>query len=152
VGLSVGYTDARNATTIASDGNNVVANGEQINPYAAPWVIVPTAQYTFPIAADYSGYMRLDDSYHSRNPGPYNPTTNTASPTYNAYFVPNPAYNQLNAHLGMVWGGWDASVYALNALNSHPFLFNNALNIFTFYGAAFTLQPLTIGATVEYHW
>ncbi len=119
IGLSIGYTDARNATTIVSAGNNVVANGEQINPYAAPWIIVPTAQYTFPIAADYSGYMRLDDSYHSRNPGPYNPTTNTASPTYNAFFVPNPAYNQLNLHVGMVWGGWDASVYALNALE-HP--------------------------------
>jgi iron complex outermembrane recepter protein len=152
IGLSIGYTDARNATTIASAGNNVVANGEQINPYSAPWIIVPTAQYTFPISADYSGYMRLDDSYHSKNPGPYNPTTNTSSPTYNPYFVPNPAYNQLNMHVGMVWGGWDASVYALNALNNHPLLFNNALNIFTFYGAAFTLQPLTIGATVEYHW
>ena len=152
VGLSVGYTNARNATTIVSGGNNVVANGQQINPLAAPWILVPTVEYTFPIAADYNGYARLDDTYHSKNPGPYNPTTNTASPTYNAYFVPNPAYNQLNMHLGTTWHGWDASVYALNALNSHPLLFNSALGPFTFYGATFTLQPRTIGATVEYHW
>jgi len=34
-------------------------------------------------------------------------------------------------------------VYALNVLNSHPLLFNAALQPFTFYGATFTLQPLT---------
>ena len=152
VGLGIGYTNARNATTIVSGGNNVVASGQQINPLAAPWIITPTVEYTFPISGDHSGYARLDDSYHSKNPGPYNPTTDTSSPTYNAYFVPNPAYNQLNTHVGMTWDGWDVSVYALNALNSHPLLFNSALNPFTFYGATFTLQPRTIGATVEYHW
>jgi iron complex outermembrane receptor protein len=152
VGLSVGYTDARNATTIVSGGNNVVADGQQINPYAAPWIVVPTVQYTFPIATGHDGYLRLDDNYHSKNPGPYNPTTNTSSPTYNAFFIPNPGYNQLNLHVGMTWSGWDASVYALNVLNSHPLLYNSALNPFTFYGATFTLQPLTIGATVMYHW
>jgi iron complex outermembrane recepter protein len=152
VGLAMGYTNARNATTIVSAGNNVVADGQQINPYAAPWIISPTAEYTFPIAAGHKGYLRLDDTYHSKNPGPYNPTTNTASPTYNAYFIPNPSYNQLNVHLGMTWEGWDASVYALNALNSHPLLFNNAIQPFTFYGNTWTLQPLTIGATLMYHW
>jgi len=45
-------------------------------------------------------------------------------------------------------------VYALNALNKHPLLllYNNALNPFTFYGATFTLQPLTIGMAATYHW
>lgn len=152
VGLAMGYTNARNATTIVSAGNNVVADGQQINPYAAPWIIAPTAEYTFPIAEGHKGYLRLDDTYHSKNPGPYNPTTNTASPTYNAYFIPNPSYNQLNIHLGMMWGSWDAAVYALNALNSHPLLFNNAIQPFTFYGNTWTLQPLTIGGTVTYHW
>ena len=152
VGLSMGYTDARDSTTIVSGGNNVVANGEQINPYSAPWIIVPTLEYNFPIAPGHDGYARMDDTYHSKNPGPYNPTTDTASPTYNPYLIPNPGYNQLNMHVGMTWSGWDASVYALNAFNSHPLLYNNALQPFTFYGSAFTLQPLTIGVTVMYHW
>jgi iron complex outermembrane receptor protein len=152
VGLSVGYTNARNATTIVSGGNNVVADGQQINNFAAPWTIVPTAEYTFPIAAGRKGYARVDDTYHSKNPGPYNPTTNTASPSYNPYFIPNPSYNQLNVHVGMTWSGWDTSVYALNALNSHPLLFNAATQPFTFYGSAFTLQPLTIGVAATYHW
>jgi iron complex outermembrane recepter protein len=152
VGLNMGYTNARNATTIVSGGNNVVANGEQVNPYAAPWIIVPTAEYDFPIADGNNGYMRVDDTFHSKNPGPYNPTTNTASPTYNAYFIPNPSYNQLNAHVGMTLSEWDVSVYALNALNTHPILYSNALEPFTFYGAAFTLQPLTVGIAATYHW
>ena len=152
IGLSMGYTNARNATTIVSGGNNVVADGQQVNPYSAPWIVVPTAEYTFPIAAGHKGYVRLDDTFHSKNPGPYNPTTNTASPTFNAYFIPNPSYNQLNIHLGMTWSNWDTSVYALNTLNSHPLLFNSAQQPFTFYGSAFTLQPLTIGVTAMYHW
>ncbi len=56
VGLSVGYTDARNATTITSGGNNVVADGQQINNFASPWIVVPTLEYTFPIA---TGHERL---------------------------------------------------------------------------------------------
>jgi hypothetical protein len=52
----------------------------------------------------------------------------------------------------MTWADWDASVYALNVLNSHPLLFNAALQPFTFYGATFTLQPLTIGMAAAYHW
>ena len=152
LGLSIGYTNARNATTIVSGGNKLVANGEQVNPYAAPWIIVATAEYNFPIMEGHKGYVRVDDTFHSKNPGPYSPTTNTSSPTYNAYFIPSPSYNQLNMHIGMTRGEWDASVYALNVLNSHPLLFNAALQPFTFYGATFTLQPLTIGMAATYHW
>jgi iron complex outermembrane recepter protein len=150
--LAMGYTDAKNATTITSGGNAVVANGEQINPYSAPWIVVPGAEYDFTLAGDHKGYLRLNDTFHSKNPGPYQPTTDTSSPTYNAYLIPNPSYNQLDIHLGTTWSGWDVSVYALNVLNSHPVLYNNQLQPFVFYGDAFTLRPLTIGVTSEYRW
>jgi hypothetical protein len=55
-------------------------------------------------------------------------------------------------HVGMTWSGWDLSLYALNVGNNLPMLYNNALNIFTFYGATFTLQPRTLGVTAMYHW
>jgi iron complex outermembrane receptor protein len=152
VGLSVGYTNARNATTIVSGGNNVVADGQQINPNAAPWMIIPTAEYSVNFAPEHKGYLRTDYTYHSKNPGPYNPTRDTASPTYNAYFIPNPSYGQLNIRVGTTWRGWDASVYALNALNAVPLLYSNARQPFIFYGAAFTLPPRTIGGTLTYHW
>ena len=152
LGLSVGYTNARDATTIISGGNPVIAKGEQINPYSAPWIVVPTAEYNFKIADGHKGYLRLQDTYHSKNPGPYNPNTNPANPAYIAYFIPNPSYNQLDLHLGTTWSGWDASVYALNALNSHPLLYNQSQDPSTFVGSAFTLRPLTIGITTMYHW
>jgi iron complex outermembrane receptor protein len=151
-GLTMGYTNARDATTIISGGNAVVANGEQINPYAAPWIVVPTAEYNFAIADGHKGYVRVEDAFHSKNPGPYNPTTDTSSPTFNSFFIPNPAYSQLDIHVGTTWNGWDVSVYALNALNSLPLLYNNAIQPFTFYGTTFTLQPRTIGITTMYHW
>jgi iron complex outermembrane receptor protein len=152
LGLSLGYTNARNATNIESGGNAVVANGQQVNPYSSPWIVVPTAEYDFTIADGHKAYARVDDTFHSRNPGPYQPTSNTSSPTYNAYFIPNPSYNQLNAHVGTTWDGWDVSVYAMNLLNSHPVLYNNQLQPFTFYGSAFTIRPLTIGFTTAYRW
>jgi iron complex outermembrane recepter protein len=150
--LSLGYTNAKNATTIVSGGNAVVANGQQVNPYSSPWIVVPTAEYDFTIAGDQKGYLRVDDTFHSKNPGPYQPTNNTNSPTYNAFFIPNPAYNQLNAHLGTTWSSWDVSVYALNLLNSHPLLYNQQIQPFTFYGSTFTIRPLTIGFTSIYRW
>jgi outer membrane receptor protein involved in Fe transport len=152
LGLNMGYTNARNATTIVSGGNDVVADGQQVNPYSSPWIVSPTAEYTFAIAAGHKGYIRIEDTFHSRNPGPYNPTADTTSPTYNAFFIPNAAYNQLDLHVGTTWSGWDLAVYATNALNSHPLLYNNAIQPFTFYGTTFTLQPRTIGVTAMYHW
>jgi iron complex outermembrane recepter protein len=152
LGLSMGYTHAKNATTIVSGGNVVVANGQQINPYSSPWIVVPSAEYDFELGDAHKAYIRVDDTYHSKNPGPYQPTTDTTSPTYNAYFLPNPGYNQLNLHVGTTWSGWDLSVYALNVLNSHPLLYNDQLQPFTFYGSSFTIRPLTIGFTSEYRW
>ncbi len=152
LGLSVGYTNARDATTIISGGNPIVSNGQQINRYSAPWTVVPTAEYNFAIADGHNGYLRLQDEYHSKNPGPYNPSTNPSNPAYDPYFIPNPSYNQLDIHLGMTWSGWDASVYALNVLNSHPLLVNEAQYPSTFVGSVFTLRPLTIGITTMYHW
>jgi outer membrane receptor protein involved in Fe transport len=152
VGLSAGYTNARDATTIYSGGNPVISKGQQINPYSAPWIVVPSAEYRFPIAEGHKGYLRLQDAYHSKNPGPYNPNDNPANPANILYFIPNPSYNQLDIHLGMTWGGWDTSVYALNVANSHPLLYNQAQYPSTFVGSVFTLRPLTIGFTTMYHW
>ena len=152
LGVSVGYTNARNATTIISGGNPVISKGEQINPLSSPWIVVPTAEYNFTIAGGHKGYLRVQDTYHSKNPGPYNPNTDPSNPAYIAYFIPNPSYNQLDIHLGTTWNGWDASVYALNAFNSHPLLENESQYPATFVGSVFTLRPLTIGVTTMYHW
>jgi iron complex outermembrane receptor protein len=157
LGLTVGYTNAKNATTVTSGDKQFVTDGDQINPYSSPWTIIPTAEYSFPFAQAYKGYVRLDDEYHSRNPGPFaanqiNNASYTVSYAGGLGFIPNPATNILNIHFGATWGGWDASVYALNALNNHPLLFNQSLITVQNPGAAFTYRPLTIGFTTAYRW
>ena len=142
LGLSLGYTNAKNATTIVSGGNTVVANGQQINPYSAPWIVVPTAEYDFHGRRGHKGYLRLDDTFHSKNPGPYNPPT-IRQPDVKCLLHPNPSYNQLNVHLGTTWNNWDTSLYALNVLNSHPLLYNNHCNHSLSMEAPLPYRPLT---------
>jgi outer membrane receptor protein involved in Fe transport len=134
LGLSLSYTDARDALA--------VDKGQQINPYTSPWVIVPTAEYDFPLGDAYKAYLRMDDNYHSKNPGPYQ--------IGNPLFVPNPSYNQFNVHLGAIRDRLDVSVYALNAWNSHPLLYDTAYNPGG--GSAYTIRPRTIGITSSYRW
>jgi iron complex outermembrane recepter protein len=156
-GLSVSYTNAKDTTTITSGGSQIVTSGDQINPYAAPWIVVATLGEDFPLADDYSGYVHVDDEYHSRNHGPFaqNQPDNAAyAVAYNGGdgFIANPAYNILNIHVGVTKAQWDVSAYALNALNSHPLLFNSALLPEQSTSATFTYRPLTVGFTVAYRW
>ena len=152
VGLSVGYTDAKYTSTIEANGFPALTNGEQINPYSSPWIIAPTIEYDLNLAGDYKVYARMDDTYRSRNPGPYQVPSNPNNPVYNPNFVPNPSINQLNLHLGMTWDGWDVSAYALNVTNSHPVLYSQQFQAYVFNGIAWTVRPLSIGATVNYRW
>jgi hypothetical protein len=153
-GVDVGYTDAKNTNTVQVGTAQDVTNGQQINPFSSPWVITATTEYGFPVAAGHNGYVRVDDEYHSKNPGPYAAlvTTNVA---YNPAFIPNPSTNILNLHVGETWDRWDVSLYAKNLFNSHPLLFNQqqyTVQNLAGPGAAITFRPLTTGVTAEYRW
>lgn len=153
VGVAVGYTHATISSSIpiANNQKQAATQGDQLNPYAAPWLVSPTAQYTLALGESSKGYVRLDDVFHSKNPGPF-AEEDAESVSYNAAFRPNPAYNLLNSHVGVTRGGWDVSVYALNLLNTHPILFNSQYYKIQPTGAAFTVTPLTVGVTAEYRW
>lgn len=148
LGLDLGYTDARNTVSLTSGLTPSVVNGEQTNPYSAPWIVAPTAEYTFTVG-QYRPYVRLVDTYHSRNPGPYQASL-PSQPNYNATFIPNPAYNRLDVHVGATWDRWDISLYGTNVLNSLPLLDNQSL--YPHGGAPYTLRPLTIGMAANYRW
>jgi hypothetical protein len=93
----------------------------------------------------------VDDEFHSKNPGPFaQQFANNIAVDPN--FVANPSTNVLNAHLGANWNGWDTSIYALNALNSHPLLYNTALETAQFVGPTYTIRPLTVGIRAIYRW
>jgi iron complex outermembrane recepter protein len=151
--LATGYTKATVSKTIALPSGKLAAtNGDQINPYAVPWTVSGTLQYTRELAADYQGYVHLDDVYHSKNPGPFAQDA-VDSVSYTKGFIPNPSYNVLDLHVGMTTGGLDLSVYALNLLNTHPVLYNAAFESDVQPdGGAYTIRPLTFGMTAEYRW
>jgi len=151
LGLSVGYTNAKNTQTLGPSTLQYVTDGQQINPYSVPWTVVPSAQYSFAITGGRKAYVRVDDDFHSKNPGPYAqqfPNNIAADPN----FIPNPSTNVLNAHLGAEWSGLDISIYALNVLNTHPLLFNTALETAQFVGPTYTLRPRILGLRSVYRW
>ncbi|HSY96955.1 MAG TPA: TonB-dependent receptor, partial [Steroidobacteraceae bacterium] len=71
LGLSVGYTKAKDSQTLGLSNLQDVSSGQQINPYATPWTVVPSVQYTFAVGNGYKMYLRVDDEFHSKNPGPF---------------------------------------------------------------------------------
>jgi iron complex outermembrane recepter protein len=110
---------------------------------------VPSLEYSFRFADHYKAYVRLDDVFHSKNPGPFaQQDPNNAS--FQPWFVPNPSTNELNVHVGLVWGTWDVSAYALNATNSHPILFDTQNNPTGVPASAVPIRPLTIGIAATY--
>lgn len=151
LGLSIGYTNAKDAQTLGFGTTQIVTAGQQLNRYAAPWTVVPSAEYSFTLAHRYKAYLRVDDEFHSRNSGPFAQqfANNVA---YDPNFIANPSINVLNFHMGASWNGWDTSFYALNVLNSHPLLNNVSLETAQFNGGAYTIRPLTVGIRAIYRW
>ncbi len=151
LGLAIGYTDAKDSQTLGFGTTQIVTAGQQLNRYAAPWTVVPSAQYSFTLARGYKAYLRVDDEFHSKNPGAFAQqfANNIA---YDPNFIANPSTNVLNFHLGASWNGWDTSIYALNVLNSHPLLDNVSLETAQFNGGAYTFRPLTVGVRAIYRW
>lgn len=149
LGLAVGYTEAKNTETIGTI-TQYVTDGQQINPYAAPWTVVPSVQYSLALN-DKKGYLRVDDEFHSKNNGtPAQQIPNNVA--YDPNFIQNPSTNVLNVHLGVEWRGWDASIYALNVANTHPRLYSQELEVGQFLGPTWTVRPLTYGTRVSYRW
>jgi hypothetical protein len=60
--------------------------------------------------------------------------------------------NVVNTHPGTNRNGWDASIYALNVLNSHPLRHNTALETAQFVGPAYTIRPLSARLGAIHRW
>jgi iron complex outermembrane receptor protein len=157
LGLAVGYTSAKNTQTLAVTTTTppitttqFVSDGQQINPYSVPWTVVPYARYSFWVNGS-KGYLQLDDEFHSRNDGLFAQRI-MGNIAYDPNFLPNSSTNVLNVHLGMEWSGWDTSIYVLNATNTHPLLYSQALELGQFLGPTWTVRPLTFGTRAVYRW
>jgi outer membrane receptor protein involved in Fe transport len=151
LGLSAGYTNAKNNTTVVSGNVESVTSGDQINEFAAPWTLVPSVEYHNRGPGRSSIYLRVEGVYRSKNPGPF-AAQHPNNAAYSTTFVPNPSTKVLNGHVGATWAQWDVSLFAMNILNTHPVLFNGQYEFPGPPASAQTLQPRTLGVTTTYSW
>lgn len=152
LGVSASYTGTRMKETIEQYGVILNTKGDVIGspPWVnSPWDLRATAEYTFVLPGDIDGYLRAEDVFHSRNPGPFN-SQNPASPVLYKPDIPaNPATNQLNLRAGVNWQNVDIALFMTNALNAHPALgrFQDLVGSDLFTDTTF--RPRTIGMSAS---
>jgi iron complex outermembrane receptor protein len=149
-GLYVGYTDAHYSSDSILFGQTISRSGQAISN-TSPWNLTAEFGYQAPLAGNKNWYAHVEDRYNSRN-GRIVPSQDPTAAGYDQFKTTDPAVNQLNARLGLRWaGGADISLFANNLLNSHPLL-NRYDGLVNDTSGAFTVRPLTIGASLLYHW
>jgi iron complex outermembrane recepter protein len=146
--LSLSYTDAFiTSNSFTPDGYPAFQRGDAIGTppgSLSPWNITNSIKYKFNVGDGMQSFVRLEDIYRSKNPGPFNSQIPT-SPAYSPLIPANPASNLLNGKLGIERDKWQASIFVNNILDRHPALgrYNDipTSNLFTDY----TFRPRTVG-------
>lgn len=152
-GLAVGYTDAHYSKTIINDGVVTVDRGDAIGTIPqvpSPWNVTASTEYMLDVIADWRVTLRLEDVFHSRNPGPF-ASYDPAAISYAPEIPPNPSTNVLNFRVSAEYGKFEVEAFVNNVLNSTPLL-NRGQDTPTsdlFYQT--TLRPRTIGLGGYWH-
>ncbi|HEY5411722.1 MAG TPA: TonB-dependent receptor [Caulobacteraceae bacterium] len=127
VGVAVGYTDGyftKNAF-VGKPSDQAVAKGDQISglsagPAIPPWTITGTFEYDWMMAGR-STYARIEDTYHSKNYGPFSQQNPANNVDYDPEVPDEPANNIVNLRLGMFVGPQaNLSFFVDNLANAHP--------------------------------
>jgi iron complex outermembrane recepter protein len=153
VGFSVAYTDAKLNDNVSLDGYPIVEKGDAVGitpDLPVPWTLILSSRYDVPVSATISGYIWVQDIYHSNTPGPFS----NDIPTSLSYFpelTANPATNVMNLRIGGVQGKLDVSLFLNNVLNSHPNLAKYQDTTTSTIIDYATLRPRTLGLTVNYN-
>lgn len=151
---SVGYTDAKYSTTTGEDGIITAQKGTAVgNPaqVASPWNVTAALEYKFDPIAGWDASMRVEDVFHSKNPGPFT-SFNPDAVSYAPDIPQNPAINSLNLRLSASKGNVEVEAFVQNVLNSTPFLSRaqDSTDSYLFYRT--TMTPRTFGAGVTLHY
>jgi len=148
LGLSTNYNDAAYTQTIRNPGApfNLVKDGWSLGQ--TPWTIVGSGEYTFPGPREWSGYLRSDVDFRSRNGG-LTALTDPTSAQYDPLLRPSPSTLDVRLRVGARRRGWDVSLYANNALDQHPMLNLGDDAVGGAVRYATPIRPLTAGVTVQ---
>jgi len=166
--LEAAYVDARYRETIrndylgrltdtggmpAPDDSILVRKGDALGTppqVIAPWSIKATLQKRFNLTAGTTLALRLIDTFHSRNPGPF--YTEDPQAKYPGNLQADPANNLLDARAIVTRGDVNVVFYVSNVLDSRPVLSrrnkgNDESTIFY----ATTFRPRTYGLSVNWN-
>jgi outer membrane receptor protein involved in Fe transport len=149
---SVAYTDAHITKDVSILGQPVVQDGDAIGSppvVISPWNLTASAEYRFSVRATRDSYIRLEDIYHTKNPGPFSSEI-VGSSGYAPAIPANPSTNLLNLRTGIAWSGYDVSLFVNNITNSHPALGRYQDTVYSTLFTDSTFRPLTAGITFSY--
>jgi iron complex outermembrane recepter protein len=149
VDLAASYTNSRYTKDVAVDGVPIVDSGDQVGTAGSPWNITLAGKYDLPLSSTVAGYLRAEEIYHSKNPGPFSYQI-PGGINYAPANVPNPATYLLDLRAGVSWGAFDFSLFVNNTLNSHPYLnkgVDSQSSTLVYYT---TLTPRMVGLDASY--
>jgi outer membrane receptor protein involved in Fe transport len=153
LGLSASYIHATvNGNANAPDGTIIYEKGDAIGSPPAPispWNLTGSVRYSFDAFGGRRAYVRVEDIFRSRNPGPFN-TQIPAAVSYDLTIPANPSTNLLNARLGLDISPVELVVFLNNALNSHPLLNRYHDTAASGLYTDTTLRPRTFGISGTY--
>ena len=150
--LLAAYTDSRYSNDVFLGDHYAVAKGDSVGSLPvviAPWNISASVEYQFNLATGSTARLRAEDSFQSRNPGPFS-NGNPMDVSYDPTRRPNPSINVLNIRATLSKSRVELALFVNNVLDSEPTLFlrNRVAGNTLFY--ATTLRPRTAGLTGTY--
>ncbi len=126
---AVGYTDGyfTKDAFVGNVADRAVTKGDKISGLSTgaaipPWTITASVEYDFMVGR-HEGYARVEDTYHSKNSGPFSQQS-LANPIVLDPQVPDePSNNLLNIKTGLRMSqGVELAFFVNNLLNAHPLM------------------------------
>ena len=154
IDAKVAFTNAYFTETVVSGGVTTVQEGDKVGflpQVVAPWNVDVSAEYRIPLPNSDTVRIRLEEQYHSQNPGPFENGI-VGGANYVPLDRPDPATHLLNARVGYTMGKLDMSLFANNVFNSRPLI--GTLSYFpvssTYRIQNSTFRPFTVGIAANY--
>jgi outer membrane receptor protein involved in Fe transport len=151
-GLSLAYADARYIQTVYLGSQVVANNGDAIGSVPlvpSPFSATATADYRLFSATSAIGVVHVQDTYRSRNHGPftaYDPNAVIYAPER----TPDPSTNRVDLSLSAQWRQLELSAFLNNAFNAQPTLQRRNRNPGDTLFYATTFRPRTVGLAVTW--
>jgi hypothetical protein len=168
--LEVSYIDARYTETISENGRVIVNDGDALGTpplVASPWNALASIERTLTLRDSTNATIRIEDAFHSRNPGPFYTGIPQPSNFKPNFYAPelhsDPAINLVNLRATVNFRGpspmpdlchcavneqegLEVSIFLNNALDSQPSLLkrNKGADLSNLYYAT-TFRPRTLG-------